>query len=202
MVDRVVTAPLDQTVLDPACGSGTFLFHAIRRVLHEAEEAGLEREDRAAECARRVAGVDIHPVAVIIARVTYLLALAPALAARRGALSIPVYLGDSMQLSVQRWLHRQELVVAVPHPPGEKGESISNGGDTGGARTDGAAILTFPEQLAKDGPLFDKLVDNIRAGSEASESSTQFRSRAARTILEHYRRPQDNRTTKTRSMSW
>ena len=42
-----------------------------------------------------MAGMDIHPVAVIIARVTYLLALAPALATRKGALSIPVYLGDS-----------------------------------------------------------------------------------------------------------
>ena len=30
MVREVVTDPLNQRVLDPSCGSGTFLFHAVR----------------------------------------------------------------------------------------------------------------------------------------------------------------------------
>ena len=79
IVRRAVDRPLEQRVLDPACGSGTFLFHAVRRVLAEAEEAGMTKAERAAEACAHVAGLDIHPVAVIIARVTYLLALAPAL---------------------------------------------------------------------------------------------------------------------------
>jgi hypothetical protein len=82
-------------MLDPACGSGTFLFHAIRLHLAEAEESGTPRELRAQEAARLVAGIDIHPVAVIIARVTCLLALAPALTARTGTAKIPVFLGDA-----------------------------------------------------------------------------------------------------------
>ena len=40
VVAKAVTDPLDQRVLDPACGSGTFLFHAVRRYLTAAEEAG------------------------------------------------------------------------------------------------------------------------------------------------------------------
>jgi len=100
MVRHAVDRPLEQRVLDPACGSGTFLFHAIRNFLVEAADAGMGPEMRAAEVCAHVAGTDIHPVAVIIARVTYLLALAPALVNRRGALSIPVYLGDAMQLSI------------------------------------------------------------------------------------------------------
>jgi len=48
-------------MLDPACGSGTFLFHAIRLHLAEAEESGTPRELRAQEAARLVAGIDIHP---------------------------------------------------------------------------------------------------------------------------------------------
>lgn len=35
-----VADPLTQVVLDPACGSGTFLFHAVRRLLAAAEAAG------------------------------------------------------------------------------------------------------------------------------------------------------------------
>lgn len=188
MVRQSVTAPLEQTVLDPACGSGTFLFHAVRRVLHEAEEAGLEAQDRASEATRLVAGMDIHPVAVIIARVTYLLALAPALGARSGTISIPVYLGDALQLSVQRYMRVQELVIVVPPAPGETGAAVANGGSTGGRSTDGAAVLTFPEQLAKDGPLFDKLIEDVRASSETGAGAPQFRQRAVRTIEQHYKR--------------
>lgn len=40
MVDAAVPNPLEQRVLDPACGSGTFLFHAVRRYLAAAREAG------------------------------------------------------------------------------------------------------------------------------------------------------------------
>jgi len=98
IVRHAVTAPLEQRVLDPACGSGTFLFHAVRRALAEAEEAGMPGATRAAEITGLVAGLDIHPVAVIIARVTYLLALAPTLVGRVGPLSIPVFLGDPIHL--------------------------------------------------------------------------------------------------------
>jgi SAM-dependent methyltransferase len=189
MVAKVVTTPLVQTILDPACGSGTFLFHAVRRVLEEARDAGLEPEQHALEATMRVQGVDIHPVAVIIARVTYLLALAPALGAREGTLSIPVYLGDSMQLSVQSYMRRQELVITVPAPPGEAGKTLTNGGGaTGGGISTGAAILVFPEQLAKDGPLFDKLIDEVGQASEAGETAAQFRQRGVRIIERHYKR--------------
>ncbi len=62
----------------------------------------------AAEATNHIAGMDIHPVAVIIARVTYLLALAPVIARRAGSLSIPVYLGDSMQLSTATTMHSRK----------------------------------------------------------------------------------------------
>ena len=79
MTRHAVSAPLEQKVLDPACGSGTFLFHALRRFLEEAHAGDVAPARRALEATQHVAGMDIHPVAVIIARVTYLLGLAPAL---------------------------------------------------------------------------------------------------------------------------
>jgi hypothetical protein len=46
----------------------------------------------------KVAGIDVHPVAVIFARVTWLLALAPVFAkGRPQSVSVPVYLGDALQ---------------------------------------------------------------------------------------------------------
>jgi hypothetical protein len=77
IVRRVVEWPVEQKVLDPACGSGTFLFHALRNFLSEAADGDMEIKLRAEEATNCIAGVDIHPVAVIIARVTYLLGLAP-----------------------------------------------------------------------------------------------------------------------------
>ena len=60
-------------VLDPACGSGTFLFHAAQRICRFASD--WTPQQRADIAARLVWGIDIHPVAVEIARATLLRAL-------------------------------------------------------------------------------------------------------------------------------
>ena len=118
IVRHAVDRPIEQRVLDPACGSGTFLFHAVRNFIKDAEDCRTGRQAREAEEAtNHIAGMDIHPVAVIIARVTYLLALAPVIARRAGSLSIPVYLGDALQLSTATTMHLKELVIRVPPPP-------------------------------------------------------------------------------------
>jgi hypothetical protein len=155
VVRRAVERPIEQRVLDPACGSGTFLFHSIRNFLEDADEAGLEEALRAQEATKHIAGMDIHPVAVIIARVTYLLALAPVITKRAGSLSIPVYLGDAMQLSTATNMQLKELVIRVPPPPD-------------------SAELKFPEIFCKDIELFDKLVGRMRQGSEQQLSARQM----------------------------
>ncbi|MGH9206084.1 MAG: N-6 DNA methylase, partial [Acidimicrobiales bacterium] len=114
VVAAAVPHPLASRVLDPACGSGTFLFHAIRRLLAAAEAQGWPIERALEACAAKVRGLDVHPVAVIIARVTWLLALGDAILHRRMDLHVPVFLGDALQ-----WNRRQvgdvyDVVVAVP----------------------------------------------------------------------------------------
>jgi SAM-dependent methyltransferase len=97
LVADAIDDPLNQRVLDPACGSGTFVFHAVRRYLSAATKVGLEAA--LVGVTSQVAGMDLHPVAVTLARVTYLLAIGrerlmhPA----RRPVHVPVYLGDSMQ---------------------------------------------------------------------------------------------------------
>lgn len=173
VVRHAVNDPVAQRVLDPACGSGTFLFHSVRRFLAEAEEGGMAKADRAAEACAHVAGLDIHPVAVIIARVTYLLALAPALLGRVGSLSIPVWLGDAMQLSVSPMGQFKELVIQVP-PPSAGGGSKER--------------LSFPETFCRDPALFDKAIEAMRDGSERDHPRHQVQDDIRRRTQEHYKR--------------
>jgi SAM-dependent methyltransferase len=180
VVHQAVDRPLEQRVFDPACGSGTFLFHAIRGFLAEAGRSGMEARIQASEVCAHVAGTDIHPVAVIIARVTYLLALAPALASRAGPLSVPVYLGDAMQLSISEFMAGRELTIRVPPPvagEGKSGESDGNGREQ----------LDFPETFCRDPSLFDKAIERMRTGS--LEGLTRFQIEAALTRIteQHHR---------------
>jgi hypothetical protein len=179
IVKHSVDRPLEQRVLDPACGSGTFLFHSIRNFLAEAEGADMDPTARAGEVCAHVAGMDIHPVAVIIARVTYLLALAPALKARAGSLSIPVYLGDALQLSISEFMTGKELRVRVPPPPAGATNS-SEGGDR-------SEQLDFPDMFCRDPALFDKAIDRMRTASKAGMTGAQVEAALRRITEQHYR---------------
>ncbi|EQD40976.1 BseRI endonuclease, partial [mine drainage metagenome] len=146
IVQDLVTDPLQQRVLDPACGSGTFLFHAVRRRLDAAETAGIGNAEALTGVTEAIYGIDIHPVAVILARVTYLLAMGSRrLQGDRGELTIPVYLGDSLQWQTDdtALLHNR-LVVYVDDERGLFSEELKFP----------ATLLSQPEQ-------FDRLVDDL-----------------------------------------
>jgi SAM-dependent methyltransferase len=157
VVETAVTAPLDQRVLDPSCGSGTFLFHAVRRYLAAAEERGMPLTQMLSGLANRVMGIDLHPVAVSLARVTYLLAIGPErlVDPNRPAISVPVYLGDSMQ-----WQHQADLLnqgdLVIPTDSG--GQLFST-------------ELRFPEGLLEDAGRFDRLVDELATLAARPRSS-------------------------------
>jgi N-6 DNA Methylase len=148
MVREVITDPLNTRVLDPACGSGTFLFHAIRRLLSAADGKGFEIGDLISRVTRQIIGMDLHPVAVTLARVTYLLAIGrdrltnPA----RGEIQIPVYLGDSVQWHEQNadlWA-AGNLVIRAD----DKRELFDS-------------ELSFPDALLEDAGTFDQLINEM-----------------------------------------
>jgi SAM-dependent methyltransferase len=158
IVAKVVPDPLNQRVLDPGCGSGTFLFHAVRHYLAAADRAGYSTAKAIRGATEHVAGVDIHPLAVTFARVTYLLALGMdrISSSERGAFSVPVYLGDSLQ-----WGQEQTLL---------------NAGALTVATSDGAQLfadeLRFPESLIADAASFDALVAELAHKSANREIGT------------------------------
>lgn len=145
VVAEAIPRPLEQRVLDPSCGSGTFLFHAIRRLIAAGRTAGLPPPEIVASCANHVFGIDVHPVAVALARVTWLLAVGDLLQDRPPTLSVPVYMGDSMQWSLRPLGASAEVLVDVPpnDPP-----------------------LRIPAGLAGDQRLFERALDELNRGLE------------------------------------
>lgn len=89
----------DQRLLDPACGSGTFLVMAINRVKawFEArrDSCGFGEDELLEKVLRNLIGFDLNPLAVMAARTNYLLAIRDLLHAV-GTVELPVYLCDSI----------------------------------------------------------------------------------------------------------
>jgi SAM-dependent methyltransferase len=83
-------------ILDPACGSGTFPVLAIKRARRYAEEKMLPLAQVLEQILNNIVAFDLNPLAVISARTNYLLALGDLLEHRRGEISLPVYLADSI----------------------------------------------------------------------------------------------------------
>ncbi len=162
IVAAVVTDPLNQRVLDPACGSGSFIFAAVRRYLGAARDAGRSWSQCLDGLLSRVIGIDVHPVAVHLARATWTLAAREALegAAQEGgsardAATVPIYLGDSLQLRGEadpQKMFGQTVTIPVPDSPDS--ERRQN------------RMLEFPRELVEQADWFDSLMTGMASTIE------------------------------------
>ena len=104
VIDKAIDGSrVGPAVLDPSCGSGTFLYHACKLLLETAREhPGLSGNPigQAHVVNNLVAGIDLHPVAVELARTTKALAFASEGETRSPGVS-GVHLGDSLQWSLR-----------------------------------------------------------------------------------------------------
>lgn len=160
IVAAAVDSPLEQRVLDPACGSGTFLFHAVRRLKAAGLAAGWSGRRILEACEEKVRGLDVHPVAVTLARVTWLLALGDLVADRPAKLAVPVFLGDAMQWNLRRYVDSADVLVQVP-------------GDD--------RPLQIPAGFAEDQAVFEQGLDTLNQGL-ADDATQESVSRALRRI--------------------
>jgi SAM-dependent methyltransferase len=86
-------------VLDPACGSGTFLVLAIKRIRQYAEDNFLDQRELISKIIQNVQGIDLNPLAVLAAKANYLIALSDLLRYRpKEGIDIPIYLADSISV--------------------------------------------------------------------------------------------------------
>ena len=150
IVDAVVTDPLHQRVLDPACGSGSFIFAAVRKYLTAAKRARRKPANVLGGLLTHVIGIDVHPAAVHLARATWTFAAREALeAARDGGtddVTVPIYLGDSLQLRTETAGLFASSTVTI---------EIENDRDDGLERN---VSLEFPRALVEQGDWFDNLM--------------------------------------------
>jgi len=73
----------NERLIDPACGSGTFLVDAIERYLDDVERYATGEPDWESQlkdlCTQpRIVGLDIHPFAVLMAQIRFVVAILPA----------------------------------------------------------------------------------------------------------------------------
>ncbi len=148
MVRELVTNPLNQHVLDPACGSGTFIAEAVTHFIDASENSGLHPKQLLDRLRMSVTGIDVHPVAVHLARSAWALAAKPAiLAAKESGFDasgpVPVYLGDSLQLRFRTGDMFAEHEVRI---------EVGDGQNT---------ALVFPVRLVDEASNFDALMGDV-----------------------------------------
>jgi SAM-dependent methyltransferase len=111
----------NKRLLDPACGSGTFLILAARALKANCQQLGMAEADTLEIILNHIAGIDLNPLAVMAARVNLLLAIADLLPYRRREVELPIYLADSILTPVEgRQLFEQDrriLETAVGNLP-------------------------------------------------------------------------------------
>lgn len=100
--------PLTIKVLDPACGSGTFLVRYIARLREYASQHFLE-DVLVDYLVNNVVGYDLNPLAVLAARTNFLLMIADL--RMRGNLEIPVYLTDSLMIEKRHTIEGSTYVL-------------------------------------------------------------------------------------------
>ncbi len=159
IVQEVVTEPLDQYVLDPACGSGTFVAEAVNHFIEAANKTSLDPKEVLEWLRFSVAGIDVHPVAVHLARAAWVLAAQPAIQAAvedgfAANITVPVYLGDALQLRFRTGDMFAEHNVTVQVEDDENTE------------------LVFPVSLVDRAETFDALMSDVAEAIEKGDDPT------------------------------
>jgi hypothetical protein len=161
------------SVLDPSCGSGSFLRAAIAHQL-TANANGTDAS-RLGQILENIVGIDIHPLAVIISRATYLLAIRSLVKASRRPIQIPVYLADSL------FLPTEVTQYTLGEAPGFE------------IRFGGNRKVSIPEELVKRPELFDPAitaasqiaVDHAEGGKESRKTLAAYLKKIAPQFADH-----------------
>jgi methylase of polypeptide subunit release factors len=169
LCERIVSELLPSqgypAVLDPSCGSGSFLRATIAHFLAH-NESGTDLEKLRAILAS-VNGIDIHPVAVTISRATYVLALGTLVRAARKPIQIPVYLADSLFL---------------PHEVEEDLYNKLTGIEISYGQRKNQRHVVMPQTLIHSPELFD---DAIAACTSVAEDHAKTQRESKSTLSSH-----------------
>ncbi len=103
---------LKKKILDPACGSGTFLIHLIKIAQIWSNKMNLKRNiNQLLE--QGIVGFDLNPIAILAARINYLWA-ARSLIEVEEPFHIPVHLVDSLTFNISKTKDRFDYIIGNP----------------------------------------------------------------------------------------
>ena len=169
------TGAPEKRLLDPACGSGTFLVTAINRIRKwyddNRERCPYSESELCQKILQNIIGFDLNPLAVMAARTNYLIAIRD-LVGHMGSVEIPVYLCDSIMT------------------PSEYSELIAGGrlGDIRELQTSAAKFL-IPTEIATSYDYLAKYVEQlefcIRNGYSPEEFIERCRDEALPVTIEN-----------------
>jgi SAM-dependent methyltransferase len=146
---------LNKRLLDPCCGSGNFLIHSIARLKEVARGAGLNPKEILELIQKNIIGIDLNPLAVLSARLNYLLAVADILP-QYGTLEIPVYMAD-----------------AIYAPTPVKGDlDVVRSYEIGTMK--GAISINMPELLVQDREMFGEILNVMARNIEVESPADAF----------------------------
>ncbi len=162
IVEELITDPQDTVAMDPACGSGTFIECLVRNIIdHSHNQHPIETLRK---LQNNVIGIDLHPVAVQLAKATWVLNSHEVINAARYAdydndIAPPIYLGDSLQLR-----YEQNITTLGDHIALRTTEQLPGETDT--------VRFQIPMSLARDSESFDRLMLDL-AEAVAHESDVE-----------------------------
>lgn len=149
----------DKRLLDPACGSGTFLVMAINRIRkwydENREDARFDEGDLCRKILSNVIGFDLNPLAVMAARTNYLIAIRD-LVGDVDRIEIPIYLCDSIMT------------------PSEYGGLFGSGLGKAKELNTAAAKFIIPTEIAVDRDSVAKYAEQLEFGVRNGYSTEEF----------------------------
>jgi hypothetical protein len=159
------------SLLDPSCGSGTFLFMAVKLL----RESGLRGTQLVEFCTQHLAGLEVHPLAVTIAKTNFLLALGDDRRGRRGQIALPIFMADTLTCITSQSAQPEILVnVAIGEIANRCGKDKPRGLPT---------AFGLPAALARQPSVFHRALNALRelaSPTLASEAALSgFRQRLA-----------------------
>ena len=148
IVKELITDPQNTVAMDPSCGSGTFIECLVRNIIDHSNKQ--HPIDTLRKLQTNVIGIDLHPVAIQLAKATWVLNSHEVInAARYGGhqndIAPPIYLGDSLQLRYER-----NVLTRPDHITLRTTEQLPGQTDT--------VAFDIPMSLARQSERFDPLL--------------------------------------------
>ncbi len=133
-------------ILDPACGSGTFIVEAVKLYLRKLSESTKDKREILNSILENITGYDINPLASMISKANYAITLEELLTAERSMITIPIFVADSVKIpSIKR--------TAIGDIPAR------------GIEVNGES-LEIPERIAKNREKLGMLLKTLRDSTE------------------------------------